>query len=49
MHQVDNPLEGQTSLKAAMEQTWDGSDEHAEALAKLILASRDLWPKMRKE
>lgn len=28
----------------AIDEIWDGSDEHAVALAKLILASRELWP-----
>lgn len=31
---------------AAVTETWDGSDEHAQALAKLILASGELWPRM---
>jgi transcriptional regulator with XRE-family HTH domain len=33
----------------AVRDTWDGSDEHAAALAKLILASRDLWPSLGEE
>ena len=36
-------------IAAAVEQTWDGSAQHAEALARLILASRDLWPRLTKE
>jgi transcriptional regulator with XRE-family HTH domain len=30
----------------ALRDTWDGSDEHAAALARLILASKDLWPEL---
>ncbi len=30
----------------AIVEIWDGSEEHAVALAKLILASRELWPKL---
>ncbi|TMK40055.1 MAG: helix-turn-helix transcriptional regulator [Actinobacteria bacterium] len=33
----------------AVRETWDGSEEHARALAKLILASRELWPTLGKE
>ena len=33
----------------AVRVTWDGSQEHAAALAKLILASRDLWPTLGKK
>lgn len=33
----------------AVRETWDGSDEHAAALAKLILASGDLWPTLGEE
>jgi transcriptional regulator with XRE-family HTH domain len=32
----------------ALRDTWDGSDEHAAALAKLIVASRELWPTLGK-
>lgn len=32
---------------AAILETWDGSSPHAEALAKLIGASAELWPKMK--
>ncbi len=28
----------------AVRDTWDGSEQHAVALAKLVLASRELWP-----
>jgi transcriptional regulator with XRE-family HTH domain len=38
-----------TLVLDAVRDTWDGSDQHAAALAKLILASRDLWPKPQKE
>ncbi len=30
----------------AVKQIWDGSDEHAAALAHLIAASAELWPKL---
>jgi transcriptional regulator with XRE-family HTH domain len=33
----------------AVRETWDGSQEHAAALAKLVLASRELWPTLGKE
>lgn len=33
----------------AVRETWDGSEEHAAALAKLVLASRELWPTLGKE
>jgi len=33
----------------AVRETWDGSEEHAAALARLILASRELWPGLGKE
>jgi hypothetical protein len=32
---------------AALAETWDGSQEHAVALAKLIRASRGLWPDLK--
>jgi hypothetical protein len=32
----------------ALVETWDGSEEHAQALRRLILASGDLWPKLGK-
>ncbi len=33
----------------AVRDTWDGSEEHADALARLILTSRELWPGLGKE
>jgi transcriptional regulator with XRE-family HTH domain len=33
----------------AVQQVWDGSTAHEDALAVLIRASGDLWPKLRKE
>ncbi len=33
----------------ALAEAWDGSQEHAHALAKLILASRELWPTLGEE
>jgi transcriptional regulator with XRE-family HTH domain len=38
-----------TPLTDAIRETWDGSHEHAAALARLILATRDLRPPPRKE
>jgi transcriptional regulator with XRE-family HTH domain len=35
-------------LMDAVRETWDGSPEHAAALAKLVLASRELWPTLGK-
>jgi transcriptional regulator with XRE-family HTH domain len=32
----------------ALRDTWDGSDEHAAALARLIVASSELWPTLGK-
>ncbi len=40
---------GADSVLDAVRETWDGSQEHAAALAKLILASRELWPTLGKE
>lgn len=31
----------------ALREVWDGSEEHARALAALIAASGELWPKLR--
>jgi hypothetical protein len=31
----------------ALREVWDGSEEHALALAALIAASGELWPKLR--
>jgi transcriptional regulator with XRE-family HTH domain len=33
----------------AVQQVWDGSPAHEDALATLIRASGDLWPKLGKE
>lgn len=33
-----------TKAHVALDETWDGSDQHAEALAVLIKASKELWP-----
>jgi transcriptional regulator with XRE-family HTH domain len=33
----------------ALAETWDGSPEHAQALAILIRASRELWPILHEE
>lgn len=43
---------GLTSTNPALDavrKTWDGSAEHAAALAKLILASDELWPRRGRE
>ena len=48
MHQAGEAALPQ-SVFTALARTWDGSDAHAEALVGLILASRSLWPNMRKE
>lgn len=46
LHATSRPAD---SLGDAVRETWDGSEEHAAALAKLILASRELWPTLGKE
>jgi hypothetical protein len=33
----------------ALTDIWDGSDEHATALAQLIRASEELWPNLARE
>ena len=38
-----------TPVVDAVRETWDGSAEHAAALAKLIRASRELWPSLGQE
>ncbi len=40
-----SPAAAQTALGLV----WDGSDAHAEALAELIRASRELWPGLAEE
>src|SRR5438128_9784132 len=35
---------GADPVLCAVRDTWDGSEQHAVALAKLVLASRELWP-----
>jgi transcriptional regulator with XRE-family HTH domain len=42
-------IDAATPLTDAIRETWDGSHEHAEALAKLILATRELRPPPGKE
>lgn len=44
--QKQTGLELHQAVKEAVAATWDGSDEHAKALAGLISASRELWPKL---
>ena len=36
-----------TTVAAAVAEIWDGSDAHENALAALIVASAELWPKMK--
>lgn len=36
-----------TTVAAAVEEVWDRSDAHEKALATLIIASAELWPKMK--
>jgi transcriptional regulator with XRE-family HTH domain len=38
-----------TTVLEAVTEIWDGSQAHAAALATLVLASRELWPNLRKE
>jgi hypothetical protein len=45
-HAPAAPLSANVALDALAE-TWDGSEEHAVALAKLIRASRGLWPDLK--
>jgi predicted transcriptional regulator len=35
------------SAVAALNDVWDGSEEHADALASLISASGELWPQLQ--
>ena len=35
------------TVAVAVESVWDGSREHEQALAALITASAELWPKMQ--
>jgi transcriptional regulator with XRE-family HTH domain len=35
------------AIFTAVDEIWDGSEAHADALAQLLLASRELWPKLR--
>lgn len=45
MRQAQEPPELRPTLDAVAA-TWDGSEAHAEALARLILASGGLWPSL---
>lgn len=45
MHQAQEPPAPRPTLDA-IAATWDGSEAHAEALARLILASGGLWPSL---
>lgn len=38
---------GPRNLTAAVEEVWDGTEAHEVALASLIVASAELWPKMK--
>lgn len=45
IHQQTVPdADGIPGVIAAVRRTWDGSEQHAAALAELIDASRKLWP-----
>lgn len=44
MQGVQPPAGDLEPALTAMQETWDGSEAHAEALATLIRASRELWP-----
>lgn len=46
MHQQGYPAAPDDAL-SAINQVWDGSEAHAAALAKLVFASGELWPKLR--
>jgi hypothetical protein len=41
------PKPAPTTVAAAVEDVWDGSEAHEQALASLIVASAELWPKMK--
>ena len=43
------PDPGPQGALDAVRDVWDGSRAHEEALAKLIRASEDLWPKLGEE
>lgn len=36
-----------TTVAAAVEEVWDGTEAHQKALASLVVASAELWPKMK--
>lgn len=42
-------LAGADPIFDAVIEIWDGSEEHAAALARLLLASADLWPNLSRE
>jgi hypothetical protein len=41
------PAPTPASVSAAVEEVWDGTEAHEAALAVLIAASAELWPKMK--
>jgi transcriptional regulator with XRE-family HTH domain len=45
--QAGAPARAPASVAAAVEEVWDGSEAHEAALAFLIVASAELWPKMK--
>ena len=46
MQQRASSAPGPAAAFDAVREIWDGSGEHAVALAKLILASGELWPRL---
>lgn len=47
MRQQPDWAEPNTAI-GALNEVWDNTDQHDAALAGLILASKDLWPDLRK-
>jgi transcriptional regulator with XRE-family HTH domain len=41
------PAPPPATVAAALEEVWDGTEAHETALAHLIAASAELWPKMK--
>ena len=45
--QSPGPTAAPATVSAAVEEVWDGTETHEKALASLIVASAELWPKMK--